>query len=38
MIFQILGYCFGFFMALHYYFLLILIPAIIESFFGNGKD
>lgn len=32
MFFQIFGYAFGIFMALHYYVLLVLLPALIDSF------
>ncbi len=31
MFFQIFGYTFGLFMALHYYVLLVFLPAFIES-------
>ncbi len=36
MFFQALGYCFGFFMAVHYYLLLIFLPALIDRFLGDS--
>ncbi len=37
MIYQILGCLFGLFMGLHYYFLLVLLPAIIDRYLGDDS-
>jgi len=35
MVFQILGYVFGLVMAIHYYFFLIFLPNLLETFLGE---
>jgi len=35
MLFQILGFAFGLVMALHYYVLLVFLPALLDAFLGE---
>jgi len=35
MFYQIIGYGFGLCMAIHYYLLLVLLPALIERYLGE---
>ena len=37
MIYRLFGYSFGLLMALHYYVLLVLLPAMIESYLGGDN-
>jgi hypothetical protein len=32
MVYQVLGCLFGLFMAVHYYLLLVLLPAMVDAF------
>ncbi|EKD82565.1 MAG: hypothetical protein ACD_39C01213G0001, partial [uncultured bacterium] len=36
MFFQIFGYAFGLFMAVHYYVFLVFLPALIDSFLDDN--
>jgi hypothetical protein len=36
MFFQIFGYAFGLFMAVHYYVLLVFLPALLDSFLDDN--
>lgn len=37
MFFQIFGYVFGLFMAVHYYLILVFLPALIDRFLGEAQ-
>ena len=36
MFFQVFGYVFGLIMAIHYYFILVFLPTLIDTFLGDG--
>jgi hypothetical protein len=37
MVYRVCGYLYGILMAMHFYVILVFLPAIIETYFGDDE-